>query len=69
MGTLAKIYGLYIVIKSFSGWNECSANNFLSFNECGKIYLIVGILIFIIIGYAFGWIKDEEEKENKLDKK
>ena len=34
------------------------------------ILIIVGLLIFIIIiGYAFGWIKDEEEKENKLDKK
>ena len=33
------------------------------------ILIIVGLLIFIIIAYHFGWIKDEEEKENKLDKK
>ena len=69
MGTLAKIYGLYILIKAFSGWDECSANNFLSFSECGKIYLIVGLILFCIIASVLGWITDEEKKENKLDKK
>ena len=69
MATAAKFYALYIFIKTFSGWGECSASNFLSFSACEKIYLLGGLIIFCIIAGALGWIGNEEEKKNKLDKK
>ena len=57
---------IYPIVNSIRIWFEYVKDHLPEFIT---ILIIVGLFIFIIIPYVFGLIKDEEEKENKLDKK